>query len=380
MRIDFACPSGRRRFSAPFMKIGPSRALRSFGAGVDVRIRFGRSSGFRTAAFLIVGMLAIFPSMCRAQAAPSPLVAEPAIFEFGKKFQNEEFQGAFVLKNPTDQAVTIRSVTFHCSCASGKTNDLTIPAKGETTLDFTFHTRNFEGDVVKNCDVAVVGSTSILQLTMRGTVMAGWTIDTEAIELGAVKPGQRVEREFVIDCREGADPGLEFRAPNNDVKIEVKREREAPLKIRVKVSIEVGAAERIGAYIRSVVCRAVKDEAKPVRIVTLTGRIEGDLEVTPRSLSFGKTKNDKEERRTIVIESKSKTPFKILNIRTDQTVLVEGEKNVAKARHELTIVLQKGLPARVYRSMLAFQTDHPDEPNFTITTMGQIESAEKAVK
>lgn len=332
------------------------------------------------AMFSIVVVLGILRSECLAQAAPNPLVPEPAVFEFGKRFQNEEFQGSFILKNPTDQAVTIRSVTFGCSCASGKTKDLTIPAKGQTTLDFTFHTRNFEGEIVKNCDIAVVGTTSLLALTMRGTVIPSWTIDSEAIELGGVKRGDVVDREFVVDVRAGADPGLEFRAPNSDVTIDAKRESESPLRFRVKVTIRVGAAERIGAYIRSVVCRAVKDEAKPVRIVTLTGRIEGDLEVNPRSLSFGKTKNDKEERRTIVIESKSKKPFKISSIRTDQTVLVECELNVAKSRHELVVVLQKGLPPRVYRSMLAFATDHPEEPNFTITTMGQVESAEKAAK
>lgn len=328
----------------------------------------------------VVVALGIVRSECVAQSAPNPLVAEPAVFDFGKRFQNEEFQGSFVLKNPTDQAVTIRSITFGCSCATGKAKDLTIPAKGQTTLDFTFHTRNFEGEIVKNCDIAVVGTMSLLSLTMRGTVIPSWTIDSEAIELGAVNRGDVVIREFVVDVREGADPGLEFRAPNSDVTVETKRESESPLKLRIKVTIRVGTAERIGAYIRSVVCRAVKDEAKPVRIVTLTGRIEGDLEVNPRSLSFGKTKNDKEERRTIVIESKTKKPFKITNIRTDQTVLVECELNVAKPRHELVVVLQKGLPPRVYRSMLAFATDHPEEPNFTITTMGQVESAEKATK
>jgi hypothetical protein len=304
----------------------------------------------------------------------SALVCDRPVYDFGTMMQGEEFAGEFKIENHGDADVMVTNILHHCSCMTAALSANSIPAHTTATLKFSFRTRSFDGDVSKAIEVQTKqGPNPGLVLTIRGRVQARWGVDSPLVDLGALRPGQVVEKTFQSFVRDGFALKLRYHSPSPDVTLETVPEVGAAGRWRVRATLRVPPGATIGHFARQVTIYCDQDEMKPSALVNFMGRIEGDLRVEPRLVAFGRIPNDREARKTLTIASRGGTPFKILEIKTDATILVEGERDVAKPQHELVVVFQKGLPAQLYRSLLVIVTDHAEEPRFSVSTLALVE-------
>jgi hypothetical protein len=306
---------------------------------------------------------------------PAALACKAPIFDFGTKPQGVRFEGSFEIENPGDAVVSVSSVEIHCSCATASVEPMHVPAKGKAIVRFTFETRSFEGAIAKAVQVNTVGGPkSGLMLTVKGEIRARWSVEPASIDLGEVKPGDVVER--TVRVRVDANSGVAVKA--------VEPLAAMPFRLRALEPDALGDARWL---VRFTVPKDVKpgtiqyafsfdasgDDLKPVAIVPIVGRIHGDLVVTPRAVAFGLVAAGNEARKTVVFESETGRPFRILATQSDDTIVVEGRTDEAKTKHELTVVCAKSAPARPLRSQILVTTDHPDEARVVLTVFAQVE-------
>lgn len=296
-----------------------------------------------------------------AAAAAAQLVCDRPRHDFGRRSQQETVTGAFTIRNAGDTPVFIQSVTFQCLCAKGAPRERTLGAGRSTTIDFTFNTGGFEGPVRKPVTVRY-GRAPVrtLQLSIGGTVVPSWTVSAETVDVGGVAPGAEIERTLDVEVTEGHE--VDVTAESRSRMLSVTREpREGGRGWRFRTVLRIPRAARPGP-VRAALRLKSTDARKPSFTVQVQGFVESDLRVTPRFLALGGLDPDSEVKRKVVLESASGAPFKLVEIRENTHLLVDGEIGVARARHELEVVAPKGLPPGTQRGSLIVRTDRTDEP------------------
>lgn len=306
-------------------------------------------------------MMRLLPVLLLAAVARAQLVCDAPHHDFGRQPQHVDLEGSFEVRNAGTSPVFIQSVTIRCFCAKGKPEKKTLEPGESTRIDFTFKTGGFEGAVKKPVLVRYgTAPTRTLELSIGGVVVPSWKVDAATVNFGGVTPGQRVERDVLVDVSEGFDVDVTVGRSSRllDVERFVVEERR---RFRFRMTLKIPTSARPGPFEASVTLKS-DDDKKPSATVSLRAHVESDLRVAPRFLALGSITPDAETRRSLVLESASKTPFKLLEIREHRFLLVEGETGVSSARHELVVVAPKGLPAGAQRGSLVIRTDRKDEP------------------
>lgn len=327
----------------------------------------------RATVFLLA---ALFGAIEAAAQTAATLVAPLPIFDFGVKPQGASFSGAFVIENPGDSLISISEIAVHCSCAKAELKEKSIPPKGKATLNFTFETRAFEGQIAKALEIRWHGGPRPgLLLTIKGTVQARWSVEPTSLEIGEVRPGDRIARTILVrvDPERPLEVTAAKAAPGTGaLLVPLPADAKTPGLRRFELTLAVPPDAKPGPLHFAVSLEAQKDENKPAVLIPIVGHVRGDLSVTPRTVSFGRIEKGGEQRRTVRFESAAGAPFRILATATDGVLEVVGRSDAPGPLHELTIVCPARAPSGPLRSLVTITTDHPEEARIVLTVLALV--------
>lgn len=311
-------------------------------------------------AFLAVCLLA------SGLTAQGDLRVVTSVFSFGKRPQADEFRGRFELLNRGNKPVTISRVVPLCRCAKVVDAPRQLKPGESGIVVFDFFTRQFEGDISKTIEVHH-GSKGLarLVLTVRGEVVPKWRLLPSVVQLGGVARGQALKAAVELLVAKGEFLDFELSSRTHGVTVLPAKLRRVTGKQVLTVEIVVGARRQPGPLVAEIAIKS-SDQRKPSDLLRVLGRIEGDLHVAPRQLSFGRVRRSETVTRKVTLRSIGKRPFRLLGDRTEGVVLGNGQNRRASISHEIVLSLQSGLPFGWTRGRYILLTDHPDEPEVVL--------------
>ncbi len=105
-----------------------------------------KKTGVLTAAFLVFilsGCYAQYQSFTPGPAQPE----DPSTWDFGSIKPGQVLTHAFVLKNETDRAFSIKDITTSCGCTVSRAAKTTLAPGESTSIEVTFNSKGYSGSI-----------------------------------------------------------------------------------------------------------------------------------------------------------------------------------------------------------------------------------------
>ena len=337
------------------------------------RLRTRGSSTSIGVTTMLVVMVVIIGTMgsTLAQRRKQPrLVIDRAVVELGTMRQGDKTSKRLAVRNAGDVTAKVLDVRFDCGCATGKIDRRSIPAGQKAYVSFTFDSTPLEGDFKKTVEVIYERPgtpwPNRARATLKGSVQAAWSVVPVQMQIGSVRLGQRLRRTFELKFAPTPDQTAPTLTPSRlgeALQATIQTTKDGVRQLVVDVTVPKTA--RPGALVLPFTVRA-DSGIKRQQQVTLVGHVEGDLEVAPRHLRFGRTDGTTKVTKPLVIESRSGRLFRVTRVVDDGIAFIAGVVNTAGARHELTFEVVAGLPVGRRYGIVVVHTDHPDEPKIIL--------------
>jgi hypothetical protein len=234
--------------------------------------------------------------------------------------------------------------------------DRAIPPGGEGKITLTVDLSGYNGPVRKDATVTSNDpEKSSFTLTVRAAVR----------QMVQVRPGNTISfrgtldqaKEAIIELIGTAQPFQISKMESNlDGKISYQMQTVTPgqhYQLKVKNLLPEGS------YSGYIILTADLPRGK-IPTIRVSGRIEGELSVTPKSILMGKTPQQLIESRTVNVRSNSKKPFKITNLNYDANLLkVEAQPLRDKSGYNLEVsVKMPSVPSgNSVETTISVQTD-----------------------
>jgi Protein of unknown function (DUF1573) len=306
---------------------------------------------------------------------PNPKAGQPKIkfdqtvYDFGKTSQVETVSGTFKFQNAGDSALKMGKPSTSCGCtvAGVKPEVLQPGERGELT--FTMNLGRSRALLQKQITVESNDPEN------PKTVL---TVKADYAPLYEVSPFS-----FYVNLRQGEKTNLVARVTRTDGKplklvnitptqswIEAKIQPETPATdstARIEVTVKPGGAPR---YFTDLLNAFVEGSDRPAFNVPISGRLTGDLVLTPESLYWPITDPEKVlNTRRIQVTSSRAEKLELKNLSSSLgNVTVEAVSKEDDKTLELVAKLV-GVPERSTNGVIRFETNVPDQPTVQVPVM-----------
>jgi Protein of unknown function (DUF1573) len=323
-----------------------------------------------TAAICIGGIYGVMA----AEGAPKAASGIPKIkfdrtaYDFGKTSQVERVSGTFTFRNVGDGVLKLGRPTTSCGCtvAGVKPNVLQPGEKGE--LDFTLTLPQTK---------AVLHKQIVVDSNDPASPRTVLSIKADYTPLYDVTPVN-----FYMTLRQGASTNVVARVTRTDGKaftvtkiqptqswIQAKAEPD-PNSTSAKPSVRISATlkpEGSPRYFTEFLQVYVDNSPKPEFLMTISGRLMGDLTLTPESLYWPITDPDRAlTTRHVIIRSALPDRLQIKNLSsTVQNLNLEAVPREDGKTLELVAKLAT-IPDRTTNGIIRFETNVPSQPTVVV--------------
>ena len=234
--------------------------------------------------------------------------------------------------------------------------DRAIPPGGEGKITLTVDLRGYNGPVRK--DATVISNdpeNSSLKLTVMGTVK----------QVVQVRPGTNLSfrgtadqaKEAVIELVGTGKPFQISKMESNlDGKISYQLQTVAPGQ---HYQLKVNNLLKEGSYSGYIILASDLPRGQ-IPTIRVSGKIDGEISATPKSIFMGKLPQELIESRTVSVRSNRKKPFQITNLSYDANLLkVEVQPLPDKSGYNLQVnVRMANVPSgNPVNTTITFQTD-----------------------
>ena len=213
--------------------------------------------------------------------APSIEVSDP-VFDFGEVMEGSEVTHEFLVRNDGKGTLRIEQVRPSCGCTAAH-YDRTVPAGGTGKVTLRLDTRGYEGKLKKTATVLSNDPREPrLILTLQGAVKT--LVDVGPLRSVVFRGPADQQIQKVIDLV-GVKP---FRIQKVETTLEGKVAHELePLETGNGYRLKLDNLAKQGSYAGAI--RITTDIAKKPEItIRITGSIEGDIAVRPRTIVVGR--------------------------------------------------------------------------------------------
>ncbi len=234
--------------------------------------------------------------------------------------------------------------------------DRAIPPGGEGKITLIVDLRGYNGPVRK--DATVISDDpeqSSLKLTVMGTVK----------QVVQIRPGTNLSlrgtadqiKEAVVELIGTGKPFQISKMESNlEGKISYELQTVAPGQ---HYQLKVNNLAKEGSYSGYIILTSDLPRGQ-IPTIRVSGRIEGELSVTPKSIFMGKLPQQLIESRTVNVRSNRKKPFQITNLNYDTKLLkVEAKPLADKSSYNLEVSVNlANVPAgNSVETIITLQTD-----------------------
>jgi VCBS repeat-containing protein len=215
---------------------------------------------------------------------------EKMIYDFGTTSQVDRLQGTFVFTNAGDAVLTIQKPQPSCGCtvAGVKPETLSPGEKGELT--FSVNVPQAAGHIEKYITVPSNDTNNPSQrLTIKADLLKTYDVQPPQVLVDMLREGATTNVTFTVRRMDGQKLVLTkvvTDSPRLSARIEMGAETNTPPSARIMV--EVKATGKFGTFSDALRVYAADTNTPAIRL-SISGRVVGELTVTPETLHWSIT-------------------------------------------------------------------------------------------
>ncbi len=243
---------------------------------------------------------------------------------FGIAGVGQEVEHAFTVRNVGNEDLLIHPEGKTCCGAPKVTIEREDLAPGESTQVTVSFTIGYSGSVMKSAELLTTDPTQpVVFLTVHGQVPHDLRVNPDRIHLSGEK-GAIPARTVTISGPAEIDlNGIETEHGLFDLTLSEPQVSEDEKKTW---TLELGfKPESFVGEIEDQLSIKTTHPERPLVTIPITGRIRGDLRLTPPSVFLGFVDPGAEAQQTIAIESRSFAPFVVRSLAADSPRITAGE-------------------------------------------------------
>lgn len=258
-------------------------------------------------------------------ADPAPAIAiDPRDLDFGEVWENPEFEKTLMVKNDSDDDVTIQRFQSSCACTSISPASLTIPARGTAKIvakldlvakgDSPPRVRDFSATIFP---IVARGVAAGARWEIHGVVRCGFTIaDGSDLPAETFIHGQPVTARTIFARCLWPAARIQATTKQDADAAQVEIADFDPESGKFSIAIQPRDEMPVGRYRVSTLLEA-RDETGRVtaqRNVIIPYRIASDIELIPDRILLGRVKLGDSKTETVTVTSRSGQSFDVLSV------------------------------------------------------------------
>jgi uncharacterized protein DUF1573 len=293
-------------------------------------------------------------------------------YDFGRVDRGAQVTHAFAFRNTGGLDLTIDNVRTSCECTAAAAPARVIAAGEDGTIEVIFDTTHDGGHKARTVTVySNDPAQPVTILTLQGSIAADVTAEPRQLYLGHVARGQTVANEVRLVPDEHAVVTLAGVDAGGRV-IEATLDDAAPGASGRRLRVAVKSDAPLGRFQESVIVRSTS-RLHPTLSIPIAGVVDGDVVISPRTLSFGPIMPGRAASLTLAVRNQGKTP---VHVTVADLVPPLGRVQISAVRdgqeYRLSVALNDPLPTGRLQGTLQIHTDHPDQSLITVPFSGRV--------
>ena len=351
------------------------RAASAAGGSYFALARFGLRSWFsllRSDMIRIVCMSVVV--LCAATASAEQWAEKmftQRSHDFGPVPRDSKTEYEFVVKNLYNEDLHIAHVGASCSCTQPRILKDTLKPLESGAIVAAFNTRAFSGQHSARLTVTIDRPQfAQVELQVKGYVRTDLVLEPGLVNLGTIGEGQAAEKKIKIEHFGGSDWKIKEVATDSEflsASVNEKSRRGGRVVYELAVQLKEGAP---AGYLKDQLAITTNDTRTKQFDVSVEGRIEPQLSVSPSTLMLGTLQPGQKITKNFVV--KGIKPFKILDIHCDNASFTFKSSDESKTVHLIPMTFEAGTDAGTISQQIEIVTDLDDHKSVQLTVGGVV--------
>ncbi len=346
----------------------------------------------------IVGLLFLITPISLNPCSAAPVITvDEKVHNFGVLYveDHKTVDHRFTLQNAGDQPLLIRDIKTSCGCTQAEISSREIPPGETATLDASLQSRNRQGkEQIRISVYSNDPNQPVLEFGMAGFLIPHWQIEpiSETRRMLIVIPSSRTWDFKVTSNRILSDTGEPWQilsATSDHPLVSVAlvsqpqvSEKDGFRKTVFTYRATIRSGSKTSNLEKANLMLTTSDPVTPRLAIGVSWIVEGDLTVRPRGVRVFRSRyftggddslgHITKPGNRVMISSRSRTPFRILDTKVDPSFQVDWKAGVSSATAELCLMVQ-GEQASKPQGLLKITTDRPGEEVFEVELYGEVQ-------
>ncbi|HBE67821.1 MAG TPA: hypothetical protein DDW52_06700, partial [Planctomycetaceae bacterium] len=282
--------------------------------------------------------------------------------DFGSVARAAKTEHRFVITNPLDEAIHLRSVRASCGCTTPIIETKTIPPGGTGTILARFNTGTFTGNKSATLTVSIDKPFwTEIQLRVKGYIRSDIVINPGEANFGEVTEGEPKQLDLDLVYAGRSDWQLtKITSPNEFVKVDFEETGRGGGQVRYKIKATITDDAPIGDLHKQLVLHTNDRRITSVPLRLLANVRKDGIQTSVDNFKLGTVEEGQQVSKRLVV--KAKEAFRILEISSDIIDVEFEPSDKPKAVHLVNINMkpnQRG--GGKFDGSLFVKTDLEDE-------------------
>jgi len=311
-----------------------------------------------------------------AQETKKPKIQfQENFFDFGKIEQQKTVSHIFKFKNTGTSDLIIDNLKSTCGCTAALVTSKVIPPGASGEIKVTFSSKNFQGEVKRSVYVfSNDPQNSKYTLNIKAYVRAFLEAKPKYIDFGNFKKGESVSKSLVVKNLTNEPITIkDIRSDLKEIKI-ANFEKEINPNEETVINLTLNLSQPPGNFFGNIEITSAEHPDEKL-IVPASGRIIGDITVTPENLYFGIVKKGEKSEQKIKVTNNSETALRLIEVRSTLEFIkpnFNGKPIPPKENVELTLSLLPTAPAGSFKGKIDIKTDNKVQPMLSSMLYGVV--------
>ena len=285
------------------------------------------------------------------------------IYDFGVVSREDLPQHRFTFSNTGQTDLIISEVDSSCGCTAALLSAETIPPGGRGEIDVSFNPQERRGKQKQTVSVySNAENESIVQLTVKGIVMAAVDVSPDRVLFGSVNNQEATTKRIrVLDSGDGTLKITHIETSSPFLTIEIGPVHlDKVINYEVKVTLQLGVP--VGKF-QETLTIYTNNELQPRLSVSIEGNILGSITVHPERLFFGFVNRQELTQQDILFTKTDGADLKVLEVgHQSQFVSTEIVPLESGRKVRVRVTVSRDIPSGPFRDLLEIYTNNTEQP------------------
>ena len=319
-------------------------------------------------AFIVSSLFFVFEAYSASMGAPK-ISSENTTYNFGSVSEGSRVEHTFELKNTGNSDLHIKQIITSCGCTVADVAKKVLRPEEKTNLKVVFRTVGFSGDVYKTVRVySNALGTPEKVFTIKGNIVTNVKVFPSKLSYGVkwsktIKDGEAFQ-DVTIETNGSIKIGESYRM-SKYLDVQVLEKTDSHLKLRVFLKDSVP----MGEFRDRIVVDLIGGTQSSVDIPVFA-RIQGDVYLTPSTISFGVLDGGVKER-IVRINNLSNVPLKGTKLKsTDSSIKLRAVETDAGKAYDLILSVDSDDVSEDLKAVVKVYTNNPDYEELKLGVYG----------